>query len=488
MRPARCRHRPLGRRGDPDRRGRLDVPGRGLGRPARHLAARRRRSRSRPAGRRAGPRGGRAAVRRGRRRRARDAERDTLWDVAVALRDDRLPPQVRLAAATGARGGRGRVAATRCASWSPAPSGSPLRVERERALYGSWYEFFPRSEGAVLDAWQAAAAAAPSRTAAERLPAVAAMGFDVVYLPPIHPIGRSYRKGPNNTLDAGPDDPGVPWAIGSRRGRPRRDPSRPRHDRRLRRLRRDGRATWAWRSRSTSRCSARPTTRGSPSTRSGSRTGPTARSRTRRTRRRSTRTSTRSTSTTTRTGIYAEALRDRCGTGWPTACGSSASTTRTPSRSRSGSGCSREVARDRPRRALPGRGVHPAGDDAPLGEVGFQQSYTYFTWRTAKWELEEYLTELSTETAPLHAAQLLREHPGHPARVPAVRRPAGVQDPRRARRDAVADLGRLRRLRAVRARRRAPGQRGVPGLGEVPAAAARLGGGRGARAAASRRT
>ncbi len=90
----------------------------------------------------------------------------------------------------------------------------PVRVERERALYGSWYEFFPRSEGASLD---------PPRsgtfvTAAERLPAVAAMGFDVVYLPPIHPIGRTARKGPNNTLTPGPDDPGVPWAIGSEDG------------------------------------------------------------------------------------------------------------------------------------------------------------------------------------------------------------------------------------------------------------------------------
>ncbi|MGH8967644.1 MAG: alpha-amylase family glycosyl hydrolase, partial [Actinomycetes bacterium] len=56
------------------------------------------------------------------------------------------------------------------------------------------------------------------RTAMKRLPAIAAMGFDVVYLPPIHPIGTSYRKGPNNTLDAGPYDPGSPWAIGSTEG------------------------------------------------------------------------------------------------------------------------------------------------------------------------------------------------------------------------------------------------------------------------------
>ena len=93
----------------------------------------------------------------------------------------------------------------------------PLVVERQRALYGSWYEFFPRSEGAKKNpdgSWQSGTFA----TAAQRLPAVADMGFDVVYLPPIHPIGRAFRKGPNNTLNPGPNDPGVPWAIGAPEG------------------------------------------------------------------------------------------------------------------------------------------------------------------------------------------------------------------------------------------------------------------------------
>jgi starch synthase (maltosyl-transferring) len=96
------------------------------------------------------------------------------------------------------------------------PSLSPTRsvlVERTRAGVGSWYEFFPRSEGAKRlpdGRWQSGT----FRTAAKRLPEVAAMGFDVVYLPPIHPIGRTFRKGPNNTLEAGPNDPGSPWAIG----------------------------------------------------------------------------------------------------------------------------------------------------------------------------------------------------------------------------------------------------------------------------------
>jgi starch synthase (maltosyl-transferring) len=85
-------------------------------------------------------------------------------------------------------------------------------ADRPRALYGSWYEFFPRSEGAT------ATTSGTFKQAAERLPAIATMGFDVVYLPPIHPIGHTHRKGPNNTLEAGPDDPGSPWAIGSEAG------------------------------------------------------------------------------------------------------------------------------------------------------------------------------------------------------------------------------------------------------------------------------
>ncbi len=91
-------------------------------------------------------------------------------------------------------------------------------ADRERALYGSWYEFFPRSEGATQDAATGKVTSGTFRTAAKRLDAVAAMGFDVIYLPPIHPIGEVNRKGPNNTLTPGPEDPGSPWAIGSKDG------------------------------------------------------------------------------------------------------------------------------------------------------------------------------------------------------------------------------------------------------------------------------
>jgi starch synthase (maltosyl-transferring) len=94
----------------------------------------------------------------------------------------------------------------------------PLYADRTRALFGSWYEFFPRSEGATKDARTGKVTSGTFRTAAKRLDAVAAMGFDVIYLPPIHPIGEVNRKGPNNTLTPGPDDTGSPWAIGSKDG------------------------------------------------------------------------------------------------------------------------------------------------------------------------------------------------------------------------------------------------------------------------------
>jgi starch synthase (maltosyl-transferring) len=87
-----------------------------------------------------------------------------------------------------------------------------LLIERERAVCGAWYEFFPRS--ATNDGWRHGTFA----DAARLLPDIAAMGFDIIYLPPIHPIGRLFRKGRNNALVADEGDCGSPWAIGSAEG------------------------------------------------------------------------------------------------------------------------------------------------------------------------------------------------------------------------------------------------------------------------------
>ncbi|MFJ2135638.1 alpha-1,4-glucan--maltose-1-phosphate maltosyltransferase [Streptomyces sp. NPDC098085] len=160
--------------------------------------------------------------------------REAVLDAADALRDTSRPAAARLAGALApeALAALARHPLRELVTASPP---LPLLVERRRALFGSWYELFPRSEGArVVPAGPAGTAkkgragktaARPERiisgtfrTAAERLPAVAAMGFDVVYLPPVHPIGTTHRKGPNNSLSPAPHDVGVPWAIGSAEG------------------------------------------------------------------------------------------------------------------------------------------------------------------------------------------------------------------------------------------------------------------------------
>jgi len=143
------------------------------------------------------------------------ADRSALAAVAARLSDPAIPPWDRLAAADDAEITEILTAAplrelvTRSVPY-------PLVVHRRRALYGAWYEFFPRSEGVQIDPMgRREPIGGTLRSAARRLDAIARMGFDVVYLPPVHPIGTTFRKGRNNTLQAGPGDPGSPWAIGS---------------------------------------------------------------------------------------------------------------------------------------------------------------------------------------------------------------------------------------------------------------------------------
>ncbi|MEV8538162.1 alpha-1,4-glucan--maltose-1-phosphate maltosyltransferase [Streptomyces sp. NPDC051572] len=137
--------------------------------------------------------------------------RPVLRAAVSALRDETRPPASRLAAALTPEVD-GVLARYPLRELVTVAEPRPLLVERERALYGAWYEFFPRSEGTPAQPH------GTFRTAARRLDGIAAMGFDVVYLPPIHPIGSTFRKGPNNTLSAGRKDVGVPWAIGSPEG------------------------------------------------------------------------------------------------------------------------------------------------------------------------------------------------------------------------------------------------------------------------------
>ncbi|WP_405938924.1 alpha-1,4-glucan--maltose-1-phosphate maltosyltransferase [Streptomyces sp. NBC_00726] len=157
--------------------------------------------------------------------------REAVLAAVDALRDASRPAEARLAAAL-APEAREALDRHPLRELVTASRPHPLVVERRRALYGSWYEMFPRSEGAryetpkprrgrgakAAEAQPARLVSGTFRTAAERLPAVAAMGFDVVYLPPVHPIGTAHRKGPNNSLTPGPEDVGVPWAIGSAEG------------------------------------------------------------------------------------------------------------------------------------------------------------------------------------------------------------------------------------------------------------------------------
>jgi starch synthase (maltosyl-transferring) len=142
----------------------------------------------------------------------RAPEEDAAWllERADALSDS-TPEADRVAAALGDE------LATMMAAYadrSRATESDPrrVRVDRERARFGAWYEMFPRSAGPASDR------SATFREACAELPRIADLGFDVLYLPPVHPIGTSFRKGRNNALVACATDPGSPWAIGSPAG------------------------------------------------------------------------------------------------------------------------------------------------------------------------------------------------------------------------------------------------------------------------------
>nr|WP_259559506.1 alpha-1,4-glucan--maltose-1-phosphate maltosyltransferase [Brachybacterium sillae] len=149
---------------------------------------------------------------------ARPAADGRLADAAIdALRDHRLSADARVAPAL-ADDVRAMMHERPLRDGLTAAGPFRLTVHRRRALYGSWYEIFPRSLGAHYDPEAGGWISGTLRSAAEELPRIADMGFDVVYLTPIHPIGTRFRKGRNNTLDARPGDPGSPYAIGAAEG------------------------------------------------------------------------------------------------------------------------------------------------------------------------------------------------------------------------------------------------------------------------------
>ena len=144
-------------------------------------------------------------------------DRKTLEKAAETMADQTLSAEDRLAA-----GDNPTIAALH--ETHPLRDGiSPsqpqrFKVERPKSSFAAWYQFFPRSEGATIDPNTGKIIQGTLKTSMAGLERAAAEGFDIVYLPPVFPIGVTNRKGRNNTLVAGPDDPGSPFGIGSEQG------------------------------------------------------------------------------------------------------------------------------------------------------------------------------------------------------------------------------------------------------------------------------
>ena len=327
----------------------------------------------------------------------------------------------------------------------------PFFVDRQRALFSSWYEFFPRSEGAYVDEKTGKVVSGTLRTAAKRLDGRRRDGLRRD-LPAADPPDR--RGEPQGRQQhPHPDPRRRRLALGDRQQgrRPRRHPPRPRHPRGLRRLRgrgRDGSGLEVALDFALQAAPDHPWATEHPEW-----------------------FTTRADGTIAYAenppkkyqdiypinfdndpeGIYAESRAAAPALDVPRR----ADLPRRQPAHQAGrvlGVAARPDPRDRPRRALPLRGVHQAADDAGARRRSASTRATPTSpGATAATELETYLHEVSHETSPRAAAELLRQHPRHPARVPPVRRPAGVQDPRRRRRDRLAELGRVRRLRALRA-------------------------------------
>ena len=345
---------------------------------------------------------------------------------------------------------------------TPARREYRLRADRREAGFAAWYEFFPRSSTADPKRH------GTFRDAERALPRIAKLGFDVVYLPPIHPIGHTHRKGPNNALVAGKGDPGSPWAIGNEDGgHTAVNPELGTLDdfrhfvETARSLGLEVALDYAL------QCSPdHPWVREHPEWFFIRPDG---------------------------TIKYAEnppkkyediypinfwcdsrqELWDACRDIFLFWIEQGVRTFRVDNPHTKPFAfwewALAEVQREHPDAIFLAEAFTRPKRMQTLAQLGFTQSYTYFTWRNHAAELAEYLQGADRAgDGGLLPRQLLRQHAGHPARVSPARRAARVPGPSAARGDAVAALRHLQRLRAERERAGAAGQRGVPRLGEVP--------------------
>lgn len=341
-------------------------------------------------------------------------------------------------------------------------------VDRPLARFSAWYEIFPRSTGG----WDGDGKPVHGTfaTATKTLPRIARMGFDIVYLPPIHPIGKVHRKGRNNSVTAAPRDVGSPWAIGSDEGG--HDAVHPAlgtiedFDDFVEQARGEGLEValdlalqcapdhpWAkdhpeWFTvlpDGTIAYAENPPKKYQDIYPVNFDNDP--------------------------AGIYAEVLR--VVKFWMShgvkVFRVDNPHTKPPNFWAWLIGEAKNVDPDvlflaeaftRPARLF------------GLAKLGYTQSYTYFTWRTAKWELQEFGEQIAEHAD--YARQSLWVNTPDILHEPPVRRARNVRDPGGDGRDDEPDVGGLLRLRTVRASGRPGGQRGVPGLREVRTATPRL--------------
>ena len=348
-------------------------------------------------------------------------------DAAARLRAARRPVHPRRRRAV-RRGDRRCSSSIRCANWSRAASNtaSGWTVRWPGSARGTRCFRGPPAAGTP----RATPCTAPSPPPPRRCPRIAKMGFDVVYLPPIHPIGKVHRKGRNNTRDRRAQRRRLTMGDRQRRGRPRRRAPEAGHHRGLRRLRRRRRAIRAWRWRWIWRCSARPTIRGRKDHPEWFTVLPDG-------------TIAYAENPPKKyqdiypinfdndpPGIYEEVLRvvrywiahgvkifrvDNPHTKppnfWAWLIG--------------------EVKNDRPRRAVPGRGVHPARPPVRAGQARLHA--VLHVLHLAHREVgADRVRRADRRARRLRPAEPVRQYARHPAREPAARRSRHVRDPRRA--------------------------------------------------------